>query len=334
MADVFPCMPLMRLLVKMRLHSRLHFVLSGSVLAFSVLSGGTAQANALADMADEYHRVLATGTASHQINIDNDSLLFRRDDRLYTSGIGYVYRSMAREQGGLVAWSWSLNQELYTSLDTSLTPPKLGPPDHPYAAWLHAGLTRRVQHADGSGNSMGVDMGCLGPCAGGERSQDALHRIISQRLPQGWGAQLKNEVGIVLQGDVSSVRWTPMRNVDITPNLHGRFGNIFSDAGASVTLRAGRLNRLLDDPTFHAYLRLDGRAVAYNATLQGGYFSARDPHAVAPKRVVGEYEAGVTWAERHLAATVAFVRRGNEVRDLSNAVGAQSFLRLQFTYTP
>jgi lipid A 3-O-deacylase len=314
----------------MRLHSGLDFALASLILVFS----GAAQAGALGEMAEEYHRVLATGTASHQINIDNDSLLLRRDDRLYTSGIGYVYRSIAREQGGTVAWSWSLNQELYTSLDTSLTPPSLGPPDHPYAAWLHAGLTRQVQHADGSGNSIGVDIGCLGPCAGGERSQDVLHRIISQKLPQGWGAQLKNEVGIVLQGDLSPVRWAPMRNVDITPNLHGRFGNIFTDAGVGVTLRAGRLNQLPDEPTLHAYLRLDGRAVAYNATLQGGYFSQTDPHAVAPKRAVGEYEAGLTWAERHLAATVAFVRRGNEIRDLSNAVGAQSFLRLQFTYTP
>jgi lipid A 3-O-deacylase len=318
----------------MRLQSNLYLALAGLVLALSMVLSDAVQAGSLGDMADEYQRVLATGTASHQINIDNDSLLLRRDDRLYTSGIGYVYRSMAREQGGTVAWSWSLNQELYTSLDTSLTPPKLGPPDHPYAAWLHAGLTRQVQHADGSGNSVGVDIGCLGPCAGGERSQDALHRIISQQLPQGWGAQLKNEVGIVLQGDVSPVRWTPMRNVDITPGLHGRFGNIFTDAGAGVTLRAGRLNHLPDEPTLHAYLRLDGRAVAYNATLQGGYFSASDPHAVAPKRIVGEYEAGVTWAEPHLAATVAFVRRGNEIRDLSNAVGAQNFLRLQFTYTP
>ncbi|MDB5853020.1 MAG: lipid deacylase LpxR family protein [Herminiimonas sp.] len=314
----------------MRLHSSLEFALASLILVFS----GAAQAGALGDMAEEYQRVLATGTGSHQINIDNDSLLLRRDDRLYTSGIGYVYRSIAREQGGTVAWSWSLNQELYTSLDTSLTPPNLGPPDHPYAAWLHAGLTRQVQHADGSGNSIGVDIGCLGPCAGGERSQDVLHRIISQKLPQGWGAQLKNEVGIVLQADLSPVRWAPMRNVDITPNLHGRFGNIFTDAGVGVTLRAGRLNQLPDEPTLHAYLRLDGRAVAYNATLQGGYFSQTDPHAVAPKRAVGEYEAGVTWAERHLAATVAFVRRGNEIRDLSNAVGAQNFLRLQFTYTP
>ena len=320
----------MRFPAQMRLRPNLHCVLAGLAFVFS----GAGQAGALGDLSDEYSRVLATGTVSHQINIDNDSLLLKRDDRLYTSGVGYIYRSMAREQGGTVAWSWSLNQELYTSLDTSLPPSRLGPPDHPYAAWLHAGLSRQVQHADGSGNSMGIDLGCLGPCAGGERSQDALHRIIRQQFPQGWSAQLKNEVGVVLQGEVSPVRWTPMRNVDITPTVHGRFGNIFTDAGAGVTIRAGRLNQLPDEPTLNAYLRLDGRAVAYNATLQGGYFSQSDPHAVAPKRAVGEYEAGVTWAERHLAATVAFVRRGNEIRDISNAVGGQNFLRLQFTYTP
>lgn len=288
----------------------------------------------MGELTDEYLRVLATGKPAYQLNIDNDSLLLKRDDKLYTSGIGYIYRNMAREQGGTVAWSWVIGQELYTSLDTSLTPERLGPPDHPYAAWLYAGLLRQVQHADGSGNSMGIDLGCLGPCAAGESTQDTLHRIIRQQIPQGWSTQLSNEIGVVLHGDVSPARWTPSRNVDITQTVHGRFGNVYTDGGASVTLRAGRLNQLPDEPTLNAYLRLDGRAVAYNATLQGGYLSQPNPHTVEPKRVVGEAELGVTWAEPRFALNVAFVRRGNEIRDLSNALGAQNFLRLQFTYTP
>lgn len=315
--------------------SRAAFPLIRVTLALAALLAlQHAHAGTLGALADEYSRVMAEGKATHQINVDNDSLLLQRDDRLYTSGAGYAYRKLMHDGESTVAYTWSLYQELYTSLDTSLPPSRLGPPDHPYAGWLYAGLQRTVQHADGSGDSIGLNVGCFGPCAGGAFSQDAMHHLLRQRQPQGWSAQLKNEIGVVLQGELSPVRWHPAQNVDITPSVHGRFGNIYTDAGAGLLLRAGRLNALPDAPTFHTFLRLDARAVGYNATLQGGYFSAHDPRAVEPKRAVGEAEIGVNWASRHAGVTVGIVRRSNEIRGLSNAIGAQNFLRLQLSYTP
>lgn len=293
-----------------------------------------AHAGGLGDLADEYRHVMTEGRATHQINVDNDSLLLQRDDKLYTSGAGYAYRKLAHQGSGTVAYTWSVYQEIFTSLDTSLPPAELGPPDHPYAGWLYAGLQREVRHADGSGATVGLNLGCFGPCAGGAWSQDAMHHLLRQRQPQGWSAQLKNEVGVVLQGEYAPLRWRPAPNLDITPSVHGRFGNIYTDAGAGLLVRAGRLNTLPDESTFHAFLRLDARAVGYNATLQGGYFSAKDPRAVEPKRAVGEGEIGVAWLRGHTGVTVGIVRRSNEIRGLSNAVGAQNFLRVQLSYTP
>lgn len=106
-----------------------------------------------------------------------------------------------------------------------------------------------------------------------------------------------------------------------------------ADAGAGATLRAGRLNLLPGRPTLHGYVRIDARAVGYNATLQGGYFSKDNPHTVRPKRLVSEAELGMAWNSGRFAISVFVVRRSNEIRDLSNAIGVQNFARLQFSYS-
>lgn len=271
---------------------------------------------------------------THVVDIDNDSLLLQRDDGLYTSGMRYTQRYTLGNASEATAFGWRIGQELYTASDIKLPPALIMPSDHPYAGWLYGGIYKETHHANGTHRKFGIDIGCLGPCAGGKWTQTNLHRLLNQRLPQGWSRQVKNEAGVVLHADVAPVRWKPGSSVDITPNLHGRFGNIFTDVGAGLTVRAGRLNQLPDQSTLHAYLRVDGRAVGYNATMQGGYFSKNNLHTVAPKRFVGEAEVGIAWNSAPYAANIGIVRRGNEVRDLPNSLGTQDFVRLQISYAP
>lgn len=293
-----------------------------------------AHADTVGSFIDDFKKTAADGKTTHLVDIDNDTLLLRRDDRFYSSGLRYTQQYTVGNAKQSTTFGWRLGQELYTPSDIKLLPAAVLPPDHPYAGWLYAGIFKETHRSEGSHETFGIDVGCIGPCAGGEWTQTNLHRVINQPLPQAWSKQVKSEAGAVLYADVAPVRWTFGSYVDVTPNFHGRFGNIFTDAGAGVTLRAGSLNVLPGQSTLHAYLRLDGRAVAYNATLQGGYFSRDNPHTVSPKRFVGEAELGLAWNAAPFAVSVAIVRRGNEIRDLSNAIGAQNFARLQFSYTP
>jgi hypothetical protein len=293
-----------------------------------------ASADAIDGLLADYGRVSSQGIVTHQVDIDNDTLLFNRNDGFYTSGIRYTQLSALRDNGSTTTFGWRLGQDLYTASDIKLPPAQVGPPDHPYAGWLYGGFFRQVGHADGTHVKLGVDIGCLGPCAGGKWTQTSFHRLINQPLPQGWSKQVKNEFGVVLHADVAPIRWTPSRMIDITPSLNGRFGNIFTDVGAGVTIRAGRLEPSPDRATFHGFVRADLHAVGYNATLQGGYFSHDNPHTVEPKRFVGEAEAGVAWAYGAYGARLAIVRRSNEIRDLPNSIGAQNYVHLLFSYTP
>ncbi len=234
----------------------------------------------------------------------------------------------------ITAFGWRFGQQFYTASDIKLPPQQISPNDHPYAGWLYAGMFRETRQRDGSGLLYGLDIGCLGPCSGAEWTQTKLHELLDQPLPQGWSQQVRNEWGAILYAAMTPQRWQPLAWFDATPVIHGRFGNIHTDASAGVTLRAGRLPAFEDGAGLHAYVRLDARAVAWNATLQGGYFSSDNPHTVKPKRLVGEAEGGLTWSNGHFGATLAFVRRSTEIEALSNASGAQNFVRLMLSYSP
>jgi len=304
------------------------------VLLCLPLCAAVAHANPLGGIAAEYEEVRTRGTTTHLVDIDNDTLLLNRDDGFYTSGLRYTHLSSLRGNGTVTSFGWRLGQELYTASDIKLSPELVGPPNHPYAGWLYGGFFKEVQRADGTYTRFGIDVGCLGPCAGGEWTQTQFHKILDQPLPRGWSKQVRNEVGVVLHGEFAPVRWSPARSVDITPAFGARFGNIFTDASASLLVRAGQLHAAPSDSAFHVFLRAEGRAVGHNGTLEGGYFRKDNPHTVEPKRVTGSAEAGIAWTHGPFGATLAFVRRGNEIKDLPDSIGAQNYLHLQFSYRP
>lgn len=302
----------------------------------SLLALGThlVYANPLSDFFDDYRRARDDGKTSHRIGIDNDTLLLNRNDGFYTSGISYTQAHSLQQDGQAGVYGWHIGQELYTASDIKLPPALVNPPDHPYAGWLFGGAFKEMYREDGTHYRVGVDIGCLGPCAGGRWTQTNFHRVIDQPLPQGWSRQVKNELGVVLHGEIAPVSWRAGDSFDLTPSLRGRFGNIFTDLGAGITARAGQLNGLPNQPAFYGFLRANVTVVGYNATLQGGYFSDKNPHTVDPKRVVGEAEIGLAWAGGPYGARIGLVRRGNEIRNLSSSAGSQNYVRMQFSYTP
>jgi len=302
--------------------------------ALFVMGARVGHANPLTNFFDDYRLARENGKTTHSLGIDNDTLLLNRNDGFYTSGLRYTQTSTLQQDGQASVYGWHIGQELYTPSDIKLPPALISARDHPYAGWLSGGFFKEVHKDDGTHYRLGVDLGCLGPCAGGRWTQTNFHRLIDQPLPQGWSRQVKNEIGVVLHGEIAPVRWHAGDAFDLTPSLRGRFGNIFTDVGAGLTARAGRLNVLPNQSAFYGFLRANVNLVAYNATLQGGYFSDNNPHTVDPKRVVGEAEIGLAWAGGPYGARIGLVRRGNEIKDLPNSVGAQNYVRMEFSYTP
>lgn len=304
------------------------------VAAFSLGSCLPAQAGDVLSYIGDFRQAAEHGKTFHQFNIDNDSLLLTRRDGFYSSGLRYTQLHEMREDRRTHRYGWRLGQELYTASDIKLPPELIHPNDHPYAGWLYAGIFKQIVQPNGASWKWGVDVGCLGPCAGGEGTQTTLHRILNQPLPQGWAKQLRNEWGAVLQVEKNFAPWRWRNTASLTPGLHGRIGNIFTDARAVMVLRMGRLQETADSPAMYGFFRMDGRLVGYNATLQGGHFSRNNPHTVDPEPWVGEAEAGVVWRHPPFGLRVSVMRRSNEIRGLTNTQGSQNIGTLQFSYFP
>lgn len=307
--------------------------LAAAVMLLAATSGlAPAHAESVVDGWKNFQTTWAQGKTTYLVDIDNDSLLFQHKDGLYTSGARVIVQAALRAKGQVTVAGWRLGHEIYTPTDIKLTVAQLDPHDHPYAGWFYTGWFTDTARDDGHRLKLGFDLGCIGPCAGGEHVQKGLHHLLDQPQPQGWDQQIKNEAGVVLYADLAPVRWKLGAALDLTPNLQARFGNIFTDASVGASLRFGRLNLLPQQDTLHGILRFDARAVGYDATLQGGYFSSHNLHTVQPKTWVGEAELGVVWNCAPFGVKASILRRSNEIRDFSNARGAQSLARLQFSY--
>ena len=281
---------------------------------------------------NEYQQVLEKGRLTWSLDVENDSMLLKKDDGFYTSGLHLQRKQSIVRDNQVVSYRWQLGQDLYTASDIKLLPAQLQKQDHPYAGWLYLGLAREHFLSDGSSTTVGLDLGCLGACAGGEWTQTNLHRALNQPLPQAWNTQLKQEWGAVVKMAYSPARWQFNSNIDLNSRWQARIGNIFTDASVDLSLRLGQLNALPTQTASYVQLRTGARAVAYNATIQGGYFRRQDV-AVSPKRLLPEAELAYVYQGSEWRMHFAVVRRGNEIAELSNSKGAQNFAKVQLDFS-
>lgn len=280
----------------------------------------------------EYEHINTQGKTNWVVDVENDSLLLKRDDGFYTSGNHLWRQSNLREANRLTSYRWTLGQDLYTASDIKIKPSQLSRFDHPYAGWLYFGLSREQQASDGRSYAVGFDLGCLGPCAGGEWTQTHLHQLLNQPLPQAWNTQLKQEWGVVAKLSYAATRLAISNDADLQVRAAARVGNIFADMNSDVLLRWGALNALSTDAASFWQARVGLRAVAYNATIQGGYFR-RQNLAVSPKRLVPEAELGYVYQGSQWQFLAAVIRRGNEIAELKNAEGSQNFAKISLGYS-
>jgi lipid A 3-O-deacylase len=280
---------------------------------------------------NEFRQVRDAGKTIWMLELDNDSFLLNKDDRFYTAGDHLQETFIQHTDLQSLIYGWRAGQDLYTATDVKLLPAQIPRYDHPYAGWLYAGVFGKKADINGRSWGWGLDIGCLGPCAGGAWTQTQLHHLIRQPLPQGWSTQFKNEPGVVISGDYSPGRLLPFAGVDVTPGIKGRFGNIFTDASAQIVVRAGELNKLDYQRASYAFFRAEAKWTGYNATLQGGYFND-EPARLTIKHRGGELEAGYLWQGDKYGVSASLIRRANEIAQITNATGDQNFIRLQFYY--
>jgi hypothetical protein len=237
----------------------------------------------------------------------------------------------------------SIGQNLYTP-DNVVTSAPI-PNDRPYAAWLYASfaLQSTYKRVDPKTlddvpvrlDTLALDIGLIGPAAGGEFVQNNFHRLIGDTTANGWANQLHNEPTIDLTFER---RWRtnhgvvlddPKLEYDLVPRIGATVGNVATYASAGGTLRIGKDLQNDFGPArarpalpgsegfigqgfgWYFFVGAGGEAVARNIFLDGNSDGQSLVH-VTHRPFVGEAQAGITLLFRGVRISYTQVLRTPE----------------------
>jgi hypothetical protein len=219
--------------------------------------------------------------------------------------------------GGQKNFGVAIGQNIYTPRDINTPTPD--PTDRPYAGWSYLEMAF-VSKTPGLSDTLGFQVGLIGPHSLSEDSQRIVHRLVREVRPEGWDYQLRDEIGVNL---VYERRWrlyaralVQSIGVDLVPHVGASVGNVLTYANAGGTLRFGinlpsdfgvqlaRPGSVGGSPTDDLDPRValdrnfsifvfgagDGRAVARDIFLDGNTF--RDSRSVDKENFVADLSAG------------------------------------------
>lgn len=272
--------------------------------------------------------------------LDNDQLAFTpaREERWYTSGLFARWAtplsnaSVAPDARLMAAWCDAvlacdpgarsvrvigLSQLIFTPAWTGTTAPQ--PKDWPYAVSLAASLTVMSQ-GPRTRQTLGLQLGVMGPSAQGEAVVNAVHRLAGQPLALGFDLQVRTQAVVELSW--SRLVSVPLHEqLDLVTRTAVQLGNPVTEAAAGALFRWGELP---EGPSWPGELQpaqwatrswvvwagVQGRAIARNQFIDGrtaGYASL-----VESRPVVGHLFAGASVA----LAPRWWVDAGAEIRSL------------------
>lgn len=304
-----------------------------------LLAGGLAHADALS------------------IKIEND-IVSTGEDGHYTGGLEIIYgfapeadhwtdglsRLLLDSRGPADNVAYRLGHQIYTPEDIEQT--ALVVDDRPYAGLLFGGVSvfsETPGEAARTTRGVHLDVGLVGPAAGGETIQRRLHEWTDSDEPRGWDNQLENEPFINLG---IQQRWWKQHSpggleFEYGPMLGGAIGNLYTFAATGVGMRLGHnLDRSFSIPSvtpaqsgsqyftegegfaWYGFANLEGRYMAHNLLLDGNTFT--DSHSVDRREWVGDASLGValTWSRWQLSFVNVWRTREFEEQRQSDHFGS------------
>jgi len=292
---------------------------------------------------------LAAQPFSRQISLttDNDAYLFKRKDRYYTNGLFFRLDKITGKHARRIS-SWELGQMMYTPENLKIF--NVADIDRAFCGYLYLQYSQASFHRPDEFFQWSITGGVVGKASLAEQFQDFLHHLAGLYTLSGWKYQVTNEVNLnggasyarVLfpQAAISSrLQWIPV--------VEGNLGNAFINLKTGVYLRAGIFERLENSSLFHAgigqgqtpvlhkyelfaYFHPQVTLQGYNATVQGGMFTAGDTSITAlPKIMVYQQTFGIAWARNRWAAHVEVTY---QTQESSTQKLTQRYASLQLGY--
>lgn len=279
---------------------------------------------------------------------ENDS--FANTDRNYTNGVRLAWLSGTQATSGITEWAarhivgadegavrragFAIGHSIFTPRDIVST--EALPDQHPYAGWLYAELNGVIEQRN-IVDQIAVQVGVVGPSAGGEWVQNEFHDLIGIAGANGWDNQIQDEPGIVINYEkklrrVASFGSTDF-GADITPTIGVALGNVYTHARAGLNVRIGqdlqndfgppRVRPSLggsgyfnpdDKFSWYLFAGAEARAVAHNIFIDGSLFRD-DGIGLNSKTFVTDYQGGLVLQFWNTQVALTLVERAEEYRE-------------------
>ena len=249
--------------------------------------------------------------------------LFFRTDYYFTQGmtLTLVHPALARlpvrhlllsgPRGSTQHYGLRLRYDGFTPL--RIQDPFIRVGDRPYAAYGYASFFRiSNQPARHQRLTTALELGFIGPAAGGKELQTAIHRATGNAEPRGWDFQIRNAPIVGYRLAFEKQLAAASGHVELLGTTEASLSTLYTYASTGLRLRAGRLNPyfsslgLVGQSSWQLYgqATLEGRLIGYDATLQGGLFTSNDPYTLAAgaiRRTVLRSSGGLVLAHEKLS---------------------------------
>ncbi len=241
-----------------------------------------------------------------RLQADND--LLDNTDRFYTNGILLQYICPAFSGSplskiqipywhqGINYYGMSLVQNMYTSSKTKEGGILYG--DRPYAAYLYVSSFKVTNDpARKFRQSSELQIGVIGPASLGGVVQTWFHQTVpTNDKPQGWEYQISNDLLLnYLASYEMGILSMPSAELNLTGC--GILGTVYTQLSGGILFRTGAINPYFKTLGFskrsinrvtgmrntqcYLFMRANGTAVGYDATLQGGMFNHDNAYTIS-----------------------------------------------------
>ena len=241
------------------------------------------------------------GNQYARFHYDND--YFTATDQYYTQGYSFEVVHEVLRKNPLTKLlittkgqntNYGLAFEHFGFTPTSISSDAILTNDRPFAACMvlktfgiSVDTARRVRV------SSVLSTGFVGPMALGGEMQTAIHRWINGVQPRGWQHQIKNDLIVNYGLNYEKQIYNYRNAISLNINAQIQAGTLNNRLQTGFTLVAGRFESAsVNTPKgralpfqMYVYAQPLFGLVAYDATLQGGFFNRNSPYVVAPSHI-------------------------------------------------
>lgn len=197
----------------------------------------------------------------------NDNFSPPFHDRYFTNGLGLSFSRVLNGgiagrndlKGRKTILQLELGQNIYTP--HTITSTRIEEFDRPYAGYLFLKSSMRSFLNRHNNLQLGLNVGVIGPGAGGKQLQSWWHRLIAIEKPMGWDSQINGELALTFEAGYMR-SWIHSPGFDLITSANMQAGTAFDNVSAGIAARIGDLNSI--------------DRSAYTQSLAGSYFSETD----------------------------------------------------------